>query len=390
MNYKYLIIPSIITTYPYYYRTFRYFNFFFKNIIKIFNIRPSNVKIIPNGEMNYYGRLFSILKKDQLNVLGDIHEIYFSKNIKKYKNIVDIEKYSQCFGFDRPYIVDEHFVNNNIDSYDCVLISNMSFQRYFELIKKFKEKKKIVAIFDQQDDPEVYRDPKKKINRNIEKKYFDIYFKQDLPLYCRKKYFFPVCPMPARNFEIKKKNKTLKYDFSFFGDTKKRTNADRNILCELIKNNFKNSYINLRNVDKAFSKKKVHSKNEMERILNSTKINMSPSGVTWNSYRHADLAKYKRPILLAKPNIKIIGNNYINGVNCLMYDRIRWKNNYKIIKKKALLKKIKLIINNKLSLKKLAKNYISLVKKFHTDEKRALQILEVLKRQINEKQKKLQ
>ena len=117
---------------------------------------------------------------------------------------------------------------------------------------------------------------------------------------------------------------------------------------------------------------------------------MSPSGVTWNSYRHADLAKYKRPILLAKPNIKIIGNNYINGVNCLMYDRIRWKNNYKIIKKKALLKKIKLIINNKLSLKKLAKNYISLVKKFHTDEKRALQILEVLKRQINEKQKKLQ
>ena len=196
--------------------------------------------------------------------------------------------------------------------------------------------------------------------------------------------------MPARNFEIKKKNKTLKYDFSFFGDTKKRTNADRNILCELIKNNFKNSYINLRNVDKAFSKKKVHSKNEMERILNSTKINMSPSGVTWNSYRHADLAKYKRPILLAKPNIKIIGNNYINGVNCLMYDRIRWKNNYKIIKKKALLKKIKLIINNKLSLKKLAKNYISLVKKFHTDEKRALQILEVLKRQINEKQKKLQ
>jgi hypothetical protein len=73
-----------------------------------------------------------------------------------------------------------------------------------------------------------------------------------------------------------------------------------------------------------------------------------------------------------------------------MYDRIRWKNNYKIIKKKTLLIKLKLIINNKFLLKKLANNYISLVKKFHTDEKRALQILGVLKRKINEKKKQLQ
>jgi hypothetical protein len=117
--------------------------------------------------MNYYGSLFNILKKNELNVLGDIHDIYFSKNIKKYKNIANIEKYYFTLGFKKPKIVDKEYVYKNIINYDCLLISVMSFKKYFNIVKEFKKKKKLVAILDYRDDHEVILNKTKNLSRNI-------------------------------------------------------------------------------------------------------------------------------------------------------------------------------------------------------------------------------
>jgi len=375
MRNKYLVIPSLILTYPHYYRAFSHFNFIFNNITKFFNFRPSWAKLILNGEMNYYGSLFNILKKNELNVLGDIHDIYFSKNIKKYKNIANIEKYYFTLGFKKPKIVDKEYVYKNIINYDCLLISVMSFKKYFNIVKEFKKKKKLVAILDYRDDHEVILNKTKNLSRNISSKYFDIYFKQDLPIGNKSKKFFPLAPVPTKNFKIKNKNFKPLFNFSFFGAQKKWTNDGRRVICEFIDKNFTNNKINLK-----FIGNEVILKKNMEKILYNSRINLSPHGISWNSNRHAELAKFQRPILMPKPTLKIVGKNFIDNKNCFIYDDFLLKKNYKYRKK--MLNKLNFILNNETLLKKVSREYVLTVNKFHTRDARAKQILAILKKNL--------
>lgn len=386
---KLLVVPSLILIYPYYYFVNKrgLLNFFFRTIIKFLNLKPSLLqKPIPSCELMYYGRLFSILNKKQLKVLGEIHPVYFeNKNLEKYKKIYEIDKYAQTLGYKKPAFINKKQYLSNKFKFDALLISWNSFYKFFDVVKDFKKKGKIVAIFEYADDDDVIFNSKKNIFRNIPEKYFDLYFKQDLPLTNKHPKAYPIAPVPAKDFVKPYKKTKSQYDFSFFGKIQKRTSDDRKLLISLIQNNFNNVFFRTR---EDYSSG-VMSRPEMENILNQTKINLSPSGISWNSFRHADLARYNRPIIISSPAIKLSGKNFSNDVNCVMYQRVKNKkgNQFIIKDSKKFIEKLKKILNDEKKLSKLTRNYIAMVKKYHTETARAKQIYNVILNAFQKKSK---
>lgn len=389
---KLLIAPSLILTYPYYYFVKgRVTNYLFRKIIEFFNLKPSFFqKPIPSCELMYYGRLFSILKKKKLNVLGEIHPIYFEKkNINKFKKIYEIDKYAQTLGYKKPsYINKNKYFRDRLD-FDALLISWNSFYKYFDVVKDFKKRGKVVAIFEYADDDDVIFNSKKNIFREIPEKYFDLYFKQDLPLNNKHPKAYPIAPVPAKDFLKPYKKIKTKYNFSFFGKIQKRTSDDRKLIIRLIEKNFNNFFFRTR---KDYSSH-VLSRVQMEKILRETKINLTPSGISWNSFRHADLARYNRPIVISSPAIKLSGKTFKDSVDCIMYPRVKNKKGDQFIIKnpKKLVKRLKNLLNDEKKLFRLTKNYVKMVKKYHTETARAKQIYKIIsdkyKRSINNEKK---
>ena len=385
---KLLIAPSLILTYPYYYfvNDRGVINFLFRKIIEIFNLKPNFFqKPIPSCELMYYGKLFSILKKNkELNVLGEIHPIYFAnKNKNKFKKIYEIDKYAQTLGYKKPSFINKKQYFNDKSEFDALLISWNSFYKYLDVVKDFKKRKKVVAIFEYADDDDVIFKSKKNIFREIPEKYFDIYFKQDLPLNNKHPKAYPIAPVPAKDFLKPYKKIKTKYNFSFFGKIQKRTSDDRKLLIRLIEKNFKNFFFRTR---KDYSSQ-VLTRSKMERILRETKINLTPSGISWNSFRHADLARYNRPIAISSPAIKLSGKTFKDGIDCIMYPRVKNRkgNQFVIENPNNLVKRLKNLLNNEKKLSKLTNNYVKMVKKYHTETARAKQIYKI----IHEKYKKL-
>ena len=81
------------------------------------------------------------------------------------------------------------------------------------------------------------------------------------------------------------------YPFSFVGHYQKsHTRDDRFELIELISKHFPTSKL-------IYSHDREHQINDkdLKKILVSTKINLSPSGRIWDSYRHTELVNYGSP-----------------------------------------------------------------------------------------------
>lgn len=370
-----LVAPPLITTIPYIYIFDKYFHRIKKKLSKYINFSH---KLKINGELRYYGELFN---SREVNVycLGELHPIYYLNNLDKYRSIANINNYPHNFNFPKPKMLSLKQVNENFDYFDFFLCSNMSLSKYFKLIKKFKKKNKGVGIFDQQDNIEVYYN-KADVFRNINESYFDLYFKQDLPLEYIHKKAKPVCPMPANdnvffnNSSSLISNKTI--PFSFFGKSDDRTMNDREDICHFISEEYSDSVINLR---KGFGGKFIPL-DEMNAILNNTKINLSPSGITWNSYRHADMVEFSSPILIPKPNIKTISEPFVDMKNCVMYETKFINNKFKLINKKQLKEKLNEIIERPELLSRIYEEYKKFIINFHTRKARSKQIL----KEINE------
>lgn len=374
---KILVAPPLITTIPYIYIFDKYLHRIKKNLSRFINFSH---KLKINGELRYYGEFFNSSELD-IYCLGELHPIYYSDNLNEYKYIANINNYPHNFNFPKPKTVSLNQVKENITEFDFFLCSNMSLPKYFDLIKIFKKKDRAVGIFDQQDNIEIYYN-NANIFRDIDEKYFDLYFKQDLPLEFNNNKAKPVCPMPANDniFSLENNlffsNKTI--PFSFFGKSDNRTMQDREDICEFIKKEYPNSIINLR---KGFDGKFIPLK-EMNTILNNTKINLSPSGITWNSYRHADMVEFSSPILIPKPNIQTISEPFVDMKNCIMYETEFKNNKFRLIKKNQLKEKLNEIIKKPEILLSIYNNYKNFILNFHTRKIRSRQILDEIKKLI--------
>lgn len=374
---KLLVAPPLITTIPYIYIFDKYLHRIKKQLSRYINFSH---KLKINGELRYYGEFFNSSEID-IYCLGELHPIYYSDNLDQFRSIANINNYPHNFNFPKPKILSLNQAKENLNDFDFFLCSNMALSKYFDLIKIFKKKDKAVGIFDQQDNIEIYYN-KANIFRNIDEKYFDLYFKQDLPIEFNNKKAKPICPMPANDsmFTLKQNSLFLNKNipFSFFGKSDGRTMRDREDICKFIKEEYPNSIINLR---KGFGGKFIPLK-DMNEILKNTIINLSPSGITWNSYRHSDMVEFSSPILIPKPNIQTISEPFIDMKNCIMYETEFINNKFRLINKNQLKEKLNEVIKKPEVLWGIYENYKNFILKFHTRKIRSKQILDEIKKII--------
>jgi len=164
-------------------------------------------------------------------------------------------------------------------------------------------------------------------------------------------------------------------NFYFSGDYRKDvTRLDRLKIINFIKQNWNNNIINITTNRKSFINKIQNDEN----IL-ASKINISPAGKVWDSYRHCEFANYSSPILLPKPNCKTVKDDFKDMENCILYD-INYQSELCITNQKELKEKLfEVLLNEKLR-NKIYESYFDLISNNHTRIKRSEYIISVLKK----------
>ena len=377
---KILISPTFLVTK-------KYLTSFTDNIlINLLKLKKSHKIELINGELNHYGEISKILGKDNVFYLDEIHPIYLKDYCINYfrdkNNQKLIESYPSNFNFDIQKYISIEDVLEKKQRFDFAIFSVKSFEKNFKIIDFLKSINTKIAMFDKLDDQEIYF---KDENFKISDKYrfnYDLIFKQDIPLNNSESNVYPIAPIPCllkKKIVSEKENNNKNYNFYFSGDYRKNvTRKDRLDIAEFVKKEFNKSSINITTGRRSFISKK-----EQENILNSSKINISPSGKVWDSYRHCELANYGSPILIPKSNCKTAPGEFKDMENCILYETKKINNDYEITDYNKLKIKIKIILEDDDIRAKIFNNYFSLIKNYHTRYKRSEYIVSILRNFIN-------
>ncbi len=333
-------------------------------------------KILINGELNHYGEITRLLTNELVHTYVDLKDIYFVDDPWIFKDIAPVDNYPSNFNLVRPKLVSSNYVNENLNSYDAILISVQSSLKSKNLALKAKRKGVIVIYFDKKDHQEVYFNKNVDIFRGVNEDNFDAFLKQDLPFNFQHKKVFPTCPIPCIDIEKSIFKEDKKYSISFIGDYKEGiTLPDRKIICDFSIKSFSNSYIKY-----SSDKSHFHTFEAMNEIYNNSKIIISPSGIVWDSYRHADFVRYNSPVLMPRPFCQIAGKQFVDMENCILYDTNYLSGGREIIKLDELKEKINFIINNVSEQKRIYENYYKLISSSHTRVNRSQYILDLVKK----------
>jgi len=373
---KILISPTFLITKKY------LTNFFDNFLINYLKLKKSHKIELINGELNHYGEISKIIGSDNVFYLDEIHPIYIKKYCSDYfknnKNYKLIESYPSNFNYEKQnYTTLKEVLNKNI-KFDFAIFSVKSFDKNFEIIEYLKSINTIVIMFDKLDDPNIYfKEKNYKITKNY-KYNFDLIFKQDIPLWNKEKNVFPIAPIPSVVKNLKEKDNITENKSNYFyfsGDYRKNiTRKDRFDIIEFLKKEFDNSFVNLTSHRKIFL-----SKQKQDKLLFNAKINISPSGKVWDSYRHCELINYGSPILIPKPNCKTASGEFKDMENCIMYETQNHNNDFELVDKVNLKKKIEAVLRSAKTRKYMYENYFNLVTNYHSRYKRSEYIINILK-----------
>lgn len=329
-----------------------------------------------NGDLTHFGELTRILGKENVITLYKMHPMYFNGYHKNY-TLAPVEKYPTIFDFLEPTYMPYDKVLDNLSDFDAIIWAYRSGDQALEIVKRARKKNILVVFFDKFDHPAVYTTDRHNLYRGFDKKLFDICFKQDLPLDCDDRYSFPISPVPTTYPE--QMNNIVpwnekKYSIMFRGDYRKGyIQPERNDICILLKEKFDDAHIVVTS-----NQRHVCSEEKQERVMLSSKILLSPGGVVWDSFRHCSFAKFGVPIVLPKPNCKIVPQPFTDMENCVQYET-EYKNGYKVLKNgDKIVDRLKSLVADEKKCKKIGQNYLKFVQKYHTRKVRAEYILRIM------------
>ena len=358
-----------------------YVNLNYLTKYKIFGkfLKFRNFKYPLNGEYLYFGEMCNVIGNENFYIVDGIDDIYFKNKSKNFKDFATIDSYPDFFGNEYPQFIKFRDINNIIKQVDLIICSVFCNKKYLNFIKGIKNKIPIMMI-DKKDHPEVYHD-NRNILRGFNKHYFDIFLKQDLPIQNNDDFIFPFCPLPTRKVKFRI-NSDKKFNFSFVGKFWEKERNDRNEIAELLLKNFNNC-----NIIDTFKKKIYLTSEELSNILNSTKINISPQGIVWDSYRHTNLAHYGSPILIPSKDCKTVGPNFIDMHNCIMYEVKNVNNKFHIVDTEKLVKKLKSLLSDEEQMQNIYSNYCKTINTGHLKIHRSKYIIDLGKKLIEGKLK---
>ncbi len=335
-----------------------------------------------DGELQFYGDIPDILGKENSFVFGR-----YRPNVL-WKKAPDDCPYLSCIGNPEPtFFTQKKQLQDVIRQVDAVLVSTRSGMRGRMAIQEARRHGVIVAVIDYKDHPELYgmndADIRQELFRGFEAgKDFNIFFKKELPLgYASDtvKPLAPVCVRPSSYLF----HATLKDTSIFFsGRPQHACQGDRMESAELVKRYFPDAAVALPYSQKAFLTAQEYCDN-----FARSKMILSPSGVSWDTVRHAETGLAPETLLIApKPYIEAVEPYLKDGVNALLYDtELGQDGKYHLVKENELLDKIRYYLNHDDERKKIAARWQNDVLRGHTIEARSRYILESIEKIMRNK-----
>lgn len=369
---KILYVPSRILNKFYHSKYSVLYNIYEKlNLYRLSNFKKVTFPI--NGELNSLGEISNVIGKENFFVLEGFHPIYYTENFQKYSKIASVNNYPSNFQYPKPNFISLNQAKDMRNNFDAIIYSTHSYhEKYYDFINSFRGKIPI-SLVDKFDHPEIYINSSVDIYRGIDPNFCDLFFKQDVPLENHEKKILPLGPLPCSELKNIEYSENAKYNFSFVGKYVSRTRQDRADLVLYLKKNFKNICFY------DTTKNKI-SKSKIEELFYNTKINLSPSGIVWDSYRHTEMVNYGSPILLPKHTNKVVQPLFKDNENCILYETKIISGKWRLVDEENLFKKIKDFLNDESKRKNIFENYIKLINEGHTRYKRSKYIIDSIKK----------
>lgn len=337
---------------------------------------PSN-RTRYSAEIQFYGDIPQILGPQNVFSFGRYNPVFLQQKLPEYC------PYPSVFGQPAPTFFSKNSLDGILRNCDAVFVSTSAGERGDVTIARARAFNKPVAIIDFLDHPSLYHSSPQETERDmfrgfVYKKHFDIYFKKDLLPEHQTDIVRPIAPVPVRPemFYFNEAHKDISLFYS--GTIQERTQADRREIIELLqKRRFHGMEIRSHESSKTF----LSVREYFEKIARS-KIILSPSGVVWDSIRHAEVGLAPKTMLIApKPYIETAGPPLVDGENALLYDtELRGDGKYHLVKENELMDKVRYYLQNDSERERVAARWQRDVLRGHTILARSRYILESIEK----------
>lgn len=333
--------------------------------------------ILYDGETQFYGDIPALLGRDNTFVFG-----VYRPNVL-WKKVPEDCPYLSAIGNPLPtFFASRGELSEAMRQVDAVLISTRSGMRGRKAAECAHAHKVPVAMLDYQDYPELYGMNETDIRRSLfngleHKKDFDIFFKKELPLGYASEIVRPLAPVCVRpssyTFAALSKDQSI----FFSGRPRPTCQGDRLETAELLSANFPDARIELPGSQKVFMTAREYC-NSFAR----SKIILSPSGISWDTVRHAETGLTPSALLIApKPYIETTGPALKDGENAALYDtELREDGKYHLAKENELIDRVRYYLQNDSERERVAARWQRDVLRGHTILARSRYILESIEK----------
>ncbi len=346
---------------------------FLERIVEKIKSRVFTRPVLYDGETQFYGDIPAILGRENSFVFG-----LYRPNVL-WKEAPEDCPYLSTIGNPRPtFFVRRKDLPSVVKKVDAVLISTRSGVRGKMAAACARKYGVPVALLDYQDYPQLYGMRGDDIRHALfggreSGKDFDIFFKKELPLGYASKTVRPLAPVCVRpssyTFDPLSKDQSV----FFSGRPRPECQGDRLETAELFSVHFPDARIELPGSQKVFMTAREYC-NSFAR----SKIILSPSGISWDTVRHAETGLAPGALLVApKPYIETTGPALKNGENAVLYDtELRDDGKYHLIKGSELIDKIRWYLQNDVEREKITAVWQKDVAQGHTVRARSQYILD--------------
>lgn len=288
--------------------------------------------------------------------------------------------YPSAHGTPEATVIRERDVEDVLSKVDAVFVSTRSGEAG-DTVRTLAKKRDIpIAMIDMPDHAELYGSshvPEELTYSFVKGRDFDLYFKKDLPLGYRSDSILPLVPVPVRpeSYRFPKIKKDL--DIFYSGRTRSGCQADRPEAVDAVTATFENVEI----IEHDIKRKTFFTVEEYWRDLARARFALSPSGKSWDSFRHTETGLSPLTALVApKPYIETTGPALEDGKNAVLYDVVFRDGKYHLADAPALIERIRYYLDHQDEREMLANTWQSEVREGHTILARSRYIIQEMEK----------
>ncbi len=326
-----------------------------------------------DGEIQFYGDFPALLGKEHVFVYGRFHPHLYVKHVPKNC------PYPSCHGLPKGTAIGSKDLSAVMSQVDAVFVSLRGGERAQEVLAEAGRRGIPRALFDFEDYPEIYGRAlaaKELTAGYAHGKDFELYFKKELPLGFRTDTILPLAPSPVRPESYRFPNANKRHAIFYSGRSRPGCQADREEAVALL-----GKFPGGEFIDHDRRRRSFLTTHEYWRHLAESRMALSPSGKSWDSYRHCEVGLAPQTLLIApKPFIETAGPQLIDGRNAILYDTEFRDGKYHLKDAGALADAVRYYLSHDDERKKIADAWQRDVLSGHTVLGRSCYILESMER----------